>query len=220
MRGSYFVTGTDTGCGKTEVTLGLMSGLQQQGCSVAGMKPVASGARQIGLALYNADALRIQHQASFEVPYSEVNPFVYQPAIAPHLAAKRNGQSIVVNEIQKIFQRLDKRADHVLVEGVGGWHVPLGDNTTVADLALALNLPVILVVGIRLGCLNHALLTAESILHTGACFAGWVANHLDPEMMAADDNFVTLKNWLPAPCLGEVPYLSKPAPEIVAEYLT
>jgi dethiobiotin synthetase len=217
--GGLFVTGTDTGCGKTEVTLGVMSSLQQRGETVLGMKPVASGALATEEGLRNEDALRIQAQCSLEIPYSSVNPLVYQPPIAPHLAARAAGQPIRLDEILQGYDRLRKLADRVVVEGIGGWHVPLGEGTTLADLARILDLPMVLVVGIRLGCINHALMTAECMLNSGVRFEGWVANRVDPEMQAAEDNILTLQAWLPAPCLGEVPYLESPTPDLIASYL-
>ncbi|MES9850516.1 MAG: dethiobiotin synthase [Candidatus Thiodiazotropha sp. L084R] len=215
-----FITGTDTGCGKTEVTLGLMQKLQQQGNIVLGMKPVASGAEETQDGLRNEDAVRIQAQSSIELPYETVNPFAYQPAIAPHLAASQAGNPIQIDAIVQEFLMLDKQADQVLVEGVGGWHVPLGEQDTLADLARGLGLPVVMVVGMRLGSLNHALMTAECMLNAGVTFAGWVANLVDPEMSAIDENLATLRAWLPAPCLGEIPYLSHPEPATVASYLS
>jgi dethiobiotin synthetase len=214
-----FITGTDTGCGKTEVTLGLMCKLQQQGEYVVGMKPIASGAAVSDQGLCNEDALRIQAQGSLELPYHQVNPFAYQPAIAPHLAAQQVAEPIDINEIVAGYESLTDKADHVLVEGVGGWHVPLGEQDTLADLVRALGLPVIMVVGMRLGCLNHALMTAECMLNAGVTFAGWIANQVEPEMSAREENLATLKAWLPAPCLGEIPYLTDLHPEAVAEHL-
>lgn len=214
-----FITGTDTGCGKTEITLGLMQKFQQQGGSVLGMKPIASGAAMTTHGLRNDDAVRIQSQASFEVPYEAVNPFVYEPPIAPHLAALQGGNPIDIGEIVQAYRQLSSEADQVLVEGVGGWHVPLGEQDTLADLARSLALPVVMVVGMRLGCLNHALMTAECMLNAGVVFAGWVANQVDPEMAAREENLAVLRAWLPAPCLGEIPYLAAPDSETVAGYL-
>ncbi|MET0027317.1 MAG: dethiobiotin synthase [Candidatus Thiodiazotropha sp.] len=219
MGAGFFITGTDTGCGKTEVTLGLMQRLQQQGHQVLGMKPVASGGEHLDGELSNQDARRIRAQASIELPYSDVNPYVYEPPIAPHMAAQMAGQSIDLEHIAEVYERLRQQAELVLVEGVGGWHVPLGEETTVADLVIRLKLPVVLVVGMRLGCINHALLSAESLLHAGVNFAGWVANRIDPQMQAYEENLATLRSWLPAPCLGEVPYLDHPDPEQVASCL-
>ncbi|MET0081041.1 MAG: dethiobiotin synthase [Candidatus Thiodiazotropha lotti] len=215
-----FITGTDTGCGKTEVTLGLMHKLQQQGEQVVGMKPIASGAADTDQGLRNEDALRIQAQASLELPYQQVNRFVYRPAIAPHLAALQTGESIDIADIVDGYQNLAEGAEHVLVEGVGGWHVPLGEQDTLADLVRALELPVVMVVGLRLGCLNHALMTTECMLNAGVSFAGWVANQVEPDMAAREENLATLRTWLPAPCLGELPYLEETNPELVAGYLS
>jgi dethiobiotin synthetase len=214
-----FITGTDTGCGKTEITLGLMQKFQQQGGKVLGMKPIASGADMTTYGLRNDDAVRIQSQASSEVPYEMVNPFVYQPPIAPHLAALQAGDPIDIGEIVQVYQQLSSEADQVLVEGVGGWHVPLGEQDTLADLARSLELPVVMVVGMRLGCLNHALMTAECMLNAGVVFAGWVANQVEPEMASKEENLAVLRAWLPAPCLGEIPYLAQPDAEEVAGYL-
>jgi dethiobiotin synthetase len=215
-----FITGTDTGCGKTEVTLGLMEKFQQQGGTVLGMKPIASGAAMTPQGLCNEDALRIQVQASLDLPYEEINPFVFEPAIAPHLAALQAGEVIDIEEILLKFNELSGRSDRVLVEGVGGWHVPLGEHATLADLARGLDLPVVMVVGMRLGCLNHALMTAECMLNAGVTFAGWVATQIDPQMPAWKENIATLQAWLPAPCLGEIPHLPEPDPQSIAQYLS
>jgi dethiobiotin synthetase len=219
MGTGFFITGTDTGCGKTEVTLGLMQRLCQQGHRVLGMKPVSSGGEPLDGQLNNEDARRIRAQASFEIPYAEVNPYIFEAPIAPHLAARQTGQCIDLEHIARVYDRLRQQADLVLVEGVGGWHVPLSEETTVADLVLRLQLPVVLVVGMRLGCINHALLSAESLLHAGVNFMGWVANRIDPEMEAYPENLATLRSWLPAPCLGEIPYLEQPDPQQVASCL-
>jgi dethiobiotin synthetase len=219
MTQGLFVTGTDTGCGKTEITLGIMQSLQHQGESVLGMKPIASGAAVTDEGLRNEDALRIQAQCSQAIAYSSVNPVVYHLPISPHLAAMQTGKPISLDELVQEYDTLCMQADRVVVEGVGGWHVPLGESITLADLARTLDLPMILVVGMRLGCLNHALMTAECMLNSGARFAGWVANIVDPQMHALKENIHTLQAWLPAPCLGEVPYLESPSAEQIASYL-
>ena len=218
MRG-LFITGTDTDCGKTEITLGLMHRLQQEGLSVQGLKPIAAGAGETPVGLRNEDALRIQRQCSLRIPYEQINPFVYAPPIAPHLAAEQAGRPIEAGEILAAFSSLRAISDCVVVEGAGGWLVPLNDELVIADLAMMLKLPVILVVGMKLGCINHALLTAESIRQSGAVLAGWVANHIDPEMGAQAGNLRTLVDHLGAPCLGEVPYLNHPMPEQIGRYL-
>lgn len=219
MSKGLFITGTDTGCGKTEVTLGLMYGLQQRGETVLGMKPVASGALMTEAGLRNDDALRIQHQCSREIPYEAVNPFAYEPPIAPHLAAQSSGRPIDLQAIAEGYGGLSGEADRVVVEGVGGWLVPLGETATVADLACRLDLPVILVVGLRLGCINHALLSAACIAQSGARLLGWVANQTEPAMTALEANLRTLRERIPAPCLGEVPWLECPTAAKVGRYL-
>jgi dethiobiotin synthetase len=206
MKAGFFITGTDTGCGKTEITLGLMRALQQRGERVQGMKPVASGAQPTAQGLRNEDALRIQAQGSSELPYDWINPFAYAPPIAPHLAARRANRPIEPESILDAFTRIAGHADRVVVEGVGGWQVPLNGAFTVADLALRLELPVILVVGLRLGCINHALLTATSIRQSGARLLGWVANQVEPGMAELKGNLETLHDRLQAPCLGEIPW--------------
>ncbi len=220
MKQGIFITGTDTGCGKTEITLGLMQALQQRGERVLGMKPVASGAARTHQGLRNEDALRIQTQCSSELAYELVNPFAYEPPVAPHLAAQAAGRPIVLSAIAEVYRRLIGMADRVVVEGVGGWSVPLdGETATVADLALCLDLPVILVVGLRLGCINHALLTEAAIRQSGARLLGWVANQVDPRMASLEGNLQTLRERLPAPCLGMVPWLSDASPLTVSGYL-
>jgi dethiobiotin synthetase len=211
-----FVTGTDTGCGKTEVSLGLMHWLQARGLEVLGMKPVASGCTVTDQGLRNSDALSLQRQASRPLPYDRVNPYAFAPPVAPHLAAEQAGVSIDLAVIRSAWQGLAEQADLVVVEGVGGWRVPLGPGLELADLVRALDLPVVLVVGLRLGCLNHALLSAEGILSSGARLLGWVANCADPDMLMAQQNITALAQRLPAPCLGRVPWLAHPEPETVA----
>jgi dethiobiotin synthetase len=192
MKKAFFVTGTDTGVGKTWATLSLMRGLQQQGLTVVGIKPVATGARWCEGRWVNEDALALQEAASVSLPYELVNPFVFERPTSPHIAADQAGEAIDLQWIVRIFGELRKSADCVLVEGVGGWKVPLNRRESVADLAAALGLPVIMVVGLRLGCLNHALLTHEAIRSSAAEFAGWIANHLLRDLPYAAENIETL----------------------------
>jgi len=220
MASSFFITGTDTECGKTEITLGLMQWLQERGETVLGMKPVASGAQPTPEGLRNEDAVRIQRQGSLVLPYAQINPFAFAPPIAPHLAAGQVGAEIDFARIVACYQQLSYRADRVLVEGVGGWRVPLGRQGAVSDLALALNLPVILVVGLKLGCINHALLSAEAIQASGLKLAGWVANVVDPGMLEPEANLHTLEAQIQAPLLGYVPRLNPLSPQAVAAALT
>jgi len=216
----YFITGTDTGVGKTAVTLGLMARLQAQGKTVAAMKPVASGCEHSTAGLVNDDALQLQRQSSVVLPYALVNPYAFEPPIAPHIAAARVGVTIAIDTIRSAFDEIAGTADCVLVEGVGGWQVPLNDDETLVDLARALDLEVILVVGIRLGCLNHAMLTAESIVANGCAPSGWVANRLPPGAEYADENINALKSRLLLQFLGEVPVMERIEPGRVAEYLS
>jgi dethiobiotin synthetase len=216
----YFITGTDTGVGKTAVTLGLMAYLQAQGNTVAAMKPVASGCERTAAGLVNEDARQLQRQSSVALPYALVNPYAFEPPIAPHIAAAQAGVTIASDTIHSACADIAARADCVLVEGVGGWQVPLNDDETLADLAGILGLEVILVVGIRLGCLNHALLTAQSIVASGCTLAGWVANRLPPAAGCARENINTLKSRLLFPCLGEVPVMQCVEPDLVAGYLS
>ena len=214
-----FITGTDTDCGKTEIALGLMAAWQAQGHRVLGMKPVATGSDPSPAGLRNGDALRLQAQGSSAAPYDLINPYAFAPPIAPHLAAGQAGIVIAVGPIRDAYRALAAAAERVVVEGVGGWRVPLGTRLSVSDLPRVLDLPVVLVVGLKLGCLNHALLTAESIRAQGATLAGWVGNGIDRRMQAADDNIATLTARLAAPCLGVIPWLDRPAPDTLAGLL-
>jgi len=199
------VTGTETGIGKTVVSLGLMQALPDRGLSVAGMKPVASGCETTAAGLRNDDAVSLQRQSSIALDYDAVNPYALEPAIAPHLAARAAGINIDIGVIHDAYQRLAAQVDCVVVEGVGGWRVPLNDREEVADLAARLGLDIWLVVGMRLGCLNHALLTAMAIEHSGCRLAGWVANQLPPRMDSAQENINTLKDKLSSPLMGVIP---------------
>jgi len=219
MMNGLFITGTDTNCGKTEITLGLMQLLQNQGQMVLGMKPIASGGISTAEGLRNEDALKIQAQGSIQVPYSELNPYIFEPPIAPHLAAIQAGETIDLNVISTHFMSLQVQADHVIVEGIGGWRVPFNNQQSAADFTCMLKMPVILVVGLKLGCINHALLSAESIQASGAQLAGWVANEIEPNMSAINENIATLKATIAAPCLGTVPYMSTPSTTAIAEGL-
>lgn len=201
----YFITGTDTGVGKTAVTLGLMQALQDRGNTVVGMKPVAAGCEQTPAGLRNDDALRLQQQASIALDYALVNPCAFAPSIAPHIAAEQAGVRLDIDDIYGKYNQLCDVSDYVLVEGAGGWQVPLNEDETLADLAVRLNLDVIMVVGIRLGCLNHALLTAAAITASGCTLAGWVANQLPPLPECAQENINYLKSSISVPLLGVLP---------------
>lgn len=213
-----FVTGTDTEVGKTVIACGMVRGLQQRGYRVAAMKPVASGCGRTLDGLRNEDALALQALTG-EPDYTAVNPIAYEPAIAPHLAAAESNRPIDLGEIVAGYRRLAAGADVVVVEGAGGWRVPLGPGQSMADIARALELPVLLVVGIRLGCINHALLSAEAIAADGRPLLGWVANVVDAADRRASAQVASLRERLAAPLLGVVPRLSQPDPEAVADLL-
>jgi dethiobiotin synthetase len=220
MSRAYFIAGTDTDVGKTTVAAGLLFAARQAGLSTVAGKPVASGSAVTPNGLRNADALALLAQCSVDLNYDEVNPFAFEPAIAPHLAAREAGVPLTVQELARPMRLLLARnADFTLIEGAGGWRVPLADQANLSDLAVALSLPVILVVGVRLGCINHALLTAEAIANDGLQLAGWVANIIDPKTSRLEENLATLAERLPAPCLGRIPRLKKTGADAVAEYL-
>jgi len=206
MRG-WFVTGTDTNVGKTWVSVALMRALREQGHRVLAMKPVASGCRATPDGLRSDDALLLQEAASERLPYERVNPYAFEPPIAPHVAARQASITIELARIGAEAHALGAECDFLIVEGVGGWRVPLNRTQGVSDMAARLRLPVILVVGMRLGCINHALLTAESIQHSGLPLAGWVANMVEPEMEAVAEVVRELTLLLPAPFLGLMPHM-------------
>lgn len=202
----FFITGTDTGVGKTFATLWLMQALRERGLSVVGMKPVATGAVWRGGVLVNEDALALQAAASIPLPYAQVNPYVFEPPTSPHIAAAAAGQKINLERIVETFEELRDTADCILVEGVGGWKVPLNEREQVADLARVLGLPVILVVGLRLGCLNHALLTEAAFAASGTDFAGWIANRIVGDLPYLSETLRTLGTALGNPPLISLPY--------------
>ena len=212
MKG-YLVTGTDTGVGKTRTSCALIHALRRAGhARVVGMKPVAAGLVPWGEDWASEDAIALRAASTLAVPPALDNPVLLPDPLSPHIAAARAGVEIDIAAIVTSYQTLAAQADAVVVEGAGGFLVPLTDTLTGADLAQALALPVVLVVGLRLGCLNHALLTAEAIRARGLTLAGWVANRIDPEMGAADENIAYLRARLNAPLLAEVPYQDLPEP--------
>jgi len=201
---SVFITGTDTGVGKTWIACSLMRAFSGQGVKVVGMKPLASGARLQDGRLRNEDALQLHTLSNIDVPYDWINPYCFEPAIAPHIAAQQSGMTISLDAIQHAYQRLRDLADVVIVEGVGGWAVPINASQTMADVAKMMNLPVLMVVGMRLGCLNHAILTAQAIQSSLLSLVAWVANSPDPDMPVLQENIDTLKNFVPAPLASVV----------------
>lgn len=220
MSHAYFITGTDTEIGKTTIACGLLQAARLAGLSTAAAKPVASGCERRAEGLRNGDALALLAECSVPLSYEEVNPFAFAPAIAPHLAAREVGVALSVEALAgPVRHVLERGADFTLVEGAGGWRVPLVGEESLSDLALALDLPVILVVGVRLGCINHAVLSAEAILRDGLPLAGWVANIVDPHTSRLEENLATLGERLPAPCIGRVPRLAAPSSVAVAGHL-
>jgi len=200
----WFITGTDTEIGKTFVASALIRHLVAGGYRVAGMKPVASGCIRTAAGLRNDDALSLIAASNVKLPYELVNPFAYEPAIAPHIAAKEAERLIDINQISKLAKTIE--ADYLVIEGVGGWCVPLGEECMLADLAKETADEVIIVVGMRLGCINHALLTAAQVARDGMSLKGWIANHVDPEMPVQSENLATLQALMPCPLLGVLPW--------------
>jgi len=215
----FFVTGTDTGVGKTLVACALLHAFAARGAKVVGMKPVASGAEPGSGGLVSDDVERLIAAGNVAAPRNDVNPYCFEPPIAPHIAASRAGTTIELERIVQSYARLAARAQTVVVEGVGGFRVPLGPGADTALLAARLALPVVLVVGMRLGCINHALLTVQAIATEGLVLAGWVANHVDPEMSAADENVSTLEARIAAPLIARIPFARDPKPRPVAVFL-
>ena len=209
---SLFVTGTDTGVGKTLVSAALLHALAGYHRRVVGMKPVAAGTELVNGVPANDDVLALRAASSCRVPPELDNPVLLPDPVSPHIAAARAGVRIDIAHLVACHHALVQLADAVVVEGAGGFHVPLSNTETGADLAQALGLPVLLVVGLRLGCLNHALLTAEAIRARGLTLAGWVANHVDPAMLAQQDNIAFLQQRLQAPLLASIPHQSAPDP--------
>ena len=204
---AFFVTGTDTDVGKTLVSAGMLLAASTRGLSTAALKPVAAGCDITAEGLRNDDALILQSVITQTLSYEQINPITLEPAIAPHIAAQQVRRSLSVDRLAGFCRGVLNSADLTLVEGAGGWRVPLNPTETLADLAAVLKLPVILVVGIRLGCISHALLTAEAIARDGLQLAGWIANCVDPDMPFQQENIDSIAQRLAAPCLGVVPHL-------------
>ena len=219
MSKGFFITGTDTEIGKTTISLGLIAALQNANHKVSAMKPVASGCEIINGELKNDDALKLIKACHQNLHYKDVNPYAFKPSIAPHIAAEHAGIHIDIPTICKLADTHKANSDYCIIEGVGGWQVPLNETETVEDLALALNLPVILVVGLRLGCINHALLTAKAIQDSGLILAGWVANHCHMNSDNADEVIESINQRINSPCLGITDHLNKAEPEIFGEML-
>lgn len=214
-----FITATDTGVGKTWATLALMEALRQQGLIVAGMKPVATGCEETEHGLRNEDANLIQAHATQRHDYDLINPYAFRPPLAPHVAAERANIKIDLSRIAAAYHKIATGADWVLVEGIGGWRVPLGQDRTLADLVRFLGLPVVLVVGLRLGCINHALLTVECLRADKINLCGWLANRLEPDYLEPEKTLEFLGRHIPAPCLGLLPNLALLDPKTLAAHI-
>ena len=207
MKKGFFIAGTDTGIGKTFVSCALLQALADKGERIGAMKPIAAGCEKTPDGWQNDDALQLMQHTNIELSYQLVNPVALPPPIAPHIAIEEAGESVTIAQLTKHFEQIKDRADYFIVEGAGGWLVPLNESESMADIPKAFGLDVILVVGIRLGCINQALLTVDAIQQRGNQLAGWVANIIDPKMLMTNENILTLKDRIRAPLLGTLPYM-------------
>lgn len=214
-----FVTGTDTGIGKTLASCTLLHALRARGLRAVGMKPLASGCDHTPEGLRNEDALALQAASEPRPAYKDVNPYALPAPLAPEIAAREAGVDVALAPMLAAHARLSAQADVVVVEGVGGWAAPMAPALMQADLVRALEIPVILVVGLRLGCLNHAILSARAIAADGCRLAGWIGSGVDPDMLRIDENRALLAGRLPAPCLGWLPWQAAPDPAALASRL-
>lgn len=219
MTKRWFVTGTDTEVGKTVASCALLQAASALGWHCAGYKPVASGSEMTSEGLRNSDALALQSNSSVALDYALVNPYAFAEPTSPHIASLDVGNPIALPRLSAGLRELETRADWLLVEGAGGWFTPLSEQHTFADWVKRERLPVILVVGIKLGCINHALLTAQAIQQAGLTLAGWIANDITPPGRRHEEYLATLCRMLPAPLLGEIPYLPNIAQQTLGQYL-
>lgn len=213
---AFFITGTDTNVGKTLIASGLLVAANNMGLTTAALKPVAAGCEKTDAGLRNSDALLLQSVITEPMAYEQINPIALEAAIAPHIAAQQEKRVLSADRLAGFCRGSLNQANVTLIEGAGGWRVPLNPSETLADLARILRLPVILVVGVRLGCINHALLTVEAIRNDGLTLAGWVANCVDADMPALQENIQSLAARIPAPCLGVVPWLEPAESNVVS----
>ncbi|MDD7804563.1 MAG: dethiobiotin synthase [Endozoicomonas sp. (ex Botrylloides leachii)] len=217
---TFFVTGTDTDAGKTVVTCGLLEGARMKGYKTLGLKPLSAGCEVTPDGLRNNDALEIMHAMTCELPYEQVNPAAFESPAAPHIVAEQTNITVTLEQLTQWCKNTQTvSANITLIEGAGGWRVPINTQHMLSALPKELDIPVILVVGMKLGCLNHATLTAEAIMRDGIKIAGWVANRIDPDMLYYEENLKTLHRLIPAPCLGNIPFLEPVDNARVASYL-
>lgn len=212
--GGVFIAGTDTGVGKTRVTVGLIGALRAVGMRATGMKPVATGTIARDNGVINEDVAKIAEIGASSAKLADINPYCFDWPVSPHIAAETGGKIIDLDHIVRAYERLARDHDIVVVEGTGGWLAPIGPDTTMADVARVLRLPVLLVVGLRLGCLNHALLTARAIASDGVALHGWIASVLDPQMQALTQNIEALDLRLTAPRVALLAHVSDPARDV------
>ncbi|MCE3251452.1 MAG: bioD [Cellvibrio sp.] len=215
-RKTFFIAGTDTDVGKTLIAAGLLIAAKSRGLTTAALKPLAAGCEKTDVGLRNADALLLQSVITEPLTYEQVNPIALEAAIAPHIAAQQEKRILSADRIAGFCRGSLNQADFTLIEGAGGWRVPLNPQETLADVVKILRVPVILVVGVRLGCINHALLTLEAIRNDGLQVAGWIANCIDANMPVLEENIASLAARIPAPCIGVVPWLDEVVPDAVA----
>lgn len=219
MTERWFVTGTDTEVGKTVASVALLQAARQAGYRTAGYKPVASGCEVTPQGIRNGDALQLQANSSVVLPYDAVNPIAFLEPTSPHIVSAVEKRPIAFSTLSDGLRALERQADWVLVEGAGGWFTPLSERHTFADWVREETLPVILVVGVKLGCINHAMLTAQAVRQAGLRLAGWIANVVQPPGRCHQAYLQTLQERIPAPMLGEIPYLSLPIQQDIGDYL-
>ncbi|MGM3190529.1 dethiobiotin synthase [Dickeya dadantii subsp. dieffenbachiae] len=219
MTERWFVTGTDTDVGKTVASVALLQAARQAGYRTAGYKPVASGCEVTPQGIRNGDALQLQANSSVTLPYDAVNPLAFLEPTSPHIVSAVEKRPIAFSTLSDGLRALERQADWVLVEGAGGWFTPLSERHTFADWVREETLPVILVVGVKLGCINHAILTAQAVRQAGLRLAGWIANVVQPPGRRHQAYLQTLQQRIPAPMLGEIPYLSLPIQQDIGDYL-
>jgi len=221
MNQAYFVAGTDTGVGKTFISCALLEAARAKGLSTMALKPVAAGCDEIEGQLQNDDAILLRRHMTMELPYAQVNPIALKEPASPHISAALENRTVSAHRMLGICRgALMARPEFALVEGAGGWRVPISPRETMADLAKQLGMKVIVVVSLRLGCLNHALLTVEAIRRDGLKVAGWVANRVEPvPMRFEEENIATLKSAMDAPFIGSVPFVTSEGPESICKHL-